>query len=75
MCKSWLQIDWLEKHDARKESYAADSERLGKVGKAALQGKRLVHFRGHMRDLIYDKYKLTINWNPDSFLFMGVEGY
>ena len=76
MGDSWLQADWLEAHDVRKGSDATDSEGLGKVWKATLRGQGFIVFQSAtepMIDLIYDYYKLTINWNPDSFLFMGAE--
>lgn len=76
MCDSWLQADWWEAHDVRKGSDATDSEGLGRVWKTTPRGKDFIVFQSateHMIDLIYDYYKLTINWNPDSFLFKEAE--
>lgn len=64
MCNSWLQADGLEACDVRKGSDATDSEGLGRAWKMTLTGKVFIVFQSateHMRDLIYDYYKLTIN--------------
>lgn len=76
MCNSWLQADWLEVPGGKQGSDATDSRGLGRVWKTTLGGKDFIIFQSateHMIDLIDDYYKLTINWNPDSFLFMGAE--
>lgn len=74
----WLLVPgWLIRDVQYKEgSDATDGEALGRAWKMTRRGKAFIVFQSvteHMIDLIYDYYKLSINWNPDSFLFMGVE--
>ena len=58
----------------RKRCYRQRGARGG--WKMTLRGKDFLVSQSateHMIDLICDYYKLTINWNPDSFLFRGAE--